>query len=284
MTRILRVFPRRSKQYTPDDELVYIGAPAALFPIPEHDEAHISIVFTWDKELGEYLRDQWQIATDKPVHLGGPAFGSAAEDFTPGLYLKRGIIFTTRGCDRGCPWCVVPSLEGKLRELPITPGNIIQDNNFLQASRAHKDKVFDMLRTQRAICFKGGLDARLLDDHFVDNVTSLRISELWLACDTDAALPGFKRAAEKLRRAGFSREKIKCYALIGRDGDMDADEARLREIYHAGAMPFAQLCRDFSDTKTEYSTEWNSFARAWQRPAATVAHMERGTDWRDYHT
>lgn len=39
--RILRVFPRRTS-YTPDDELVYIGAPALLLPLPEHDEVHTS--------------------------------------------------------------------------------------------------------------------------------------------------------------------------------------------------------------------------------------------------
>jgi hypothetical protein len=141
-----------------------------------------------------------------------------------------------------------------------------------------------MLRGQRGICFKGGLDARLLDDHFVNAVTSLRISELWLACDTDAAIPDFKRACAKLVNAGFNREKIKCYALIGRGPDMDADEARLREIYEAGAMPFAQLYRDFGDKKTEYTKDWNAFARMWQRPPATRAHMERGTDFREFNT
>ena len=111
------------------------------------------------------------------------------------------------------------------------------------------------------------------DEHFVNSVTSLRIKELWLACDTDGSLPAFKRACEKLRKAGFSRDKIKCYALsYGKD--MEADEARCRAIWEAGAMPFMQLYRDFSEEKTEYSTEWNKFARQWQRPAAINAHMK----------
>ena len=33
-------------------------------------------------------------------------------------------------CNNNCPWCIVPKIEGKLKELPIVPGNIIQDNNF----------------------------------------------------------------------------------------------------------------------------------------------------------
>ena len=202
--------------------------------------------------------------------------------FEPGLYLREGVVFTTRGCSNNCPWCIVPRLEGPLAELPVTPGNIIQDNNFLQASRGHKDKVFDMLKHQRGICFKGGLQASLVDEHFVEAVRGLRIAELWLACDTDAALEGFRRACGDLVKAGFRREKIKCYVLIGKD--MGADEARLRAVYGAGAMPFAQLYRDFSDTKTEYGTEWNAFARQWQRPAAIVSHMKRGTDFHEFGT
>jgi hypothetical protein len=182
-----------------------------------------------------------------------------------------------------CPWCIVHRIEGKLQELPtICQGNIIQDNNFLQASKSHKDKVFEMLKTQKHICFKGGLEPDLIDDHFVHAIQNLKISELWLACDTDVSLPKFKAACSKLVSAGFSREKIHCYALIG--DSMDKNEARLREIYHSGAMPFAQLYRDFSDTKTPYSKDWNSFARMWQRPATIKTHMEKGTNFTDFYS
>lgn len=276
---ILRVFPRRTS-YTPDDEMAFIGMPPLI--IPEHDEIHISCTFTWDKKYCEELAYQWEGRTNKPVKLGGVAFGSTAEIFIQGLYIKKNIIFTTRGCNNNCPWCIVPKLEGKLKELPICQGNIIQDNNFLQANRSHKEKAFDMLRTQKAICFKGGLETDLIDDHFINNITSLRIKELWLACDTDGAIPRFKKAMEKLTKAGFNRNKINCYCLIG--DDMQKNEARLRQVYEAGAMPFAQLYRDFSDTKTEYSQEWNKFARMWSRPAATKAHVEKGTDYHNFNT
>ena len=128
-----------------------------------------------------------------------------------------------------------------------------------------------MLRSQRGICFRGGLETDLIDDHFVDNITSLRIAELWLACDTDAQLPRFRKACEKLTAAGFNRHQIRCYSLIGHD--MEAEEQRNREIFCCGAMPFSQLERDFSREKTEYSAKWRAFERTWQRPAATVAHM-----------
>lgn len=280
MFDIIRVFPRRTS-YTPDDDMVFIGMPPLI--IPEHKEVHISCAFTWDKEYCKELAFQWEWRTDKPVKLGGPAFNSPAEDFVQGLYIKKNIIFTTRGCNNNCPWCCVPKLEGKLKELPICEGNIIQDNNFLQANRAHKDKVFEMLKHQKGICFKGGLEADLIDNHFINGISNLSIKELWLACDTDARLPEFKKACEKLAKAGFNRNKINCYVLsYGKD--RDKDEARARAVYEAGAMPFVQLYRDFSDTKTEYDADWNAWARMWQRPAATRAHMENGTDYKDFRT
>lgn len=269
MKRIIRVFCRKTS-YTPTDEYAFVGPPPILF-IPEHDEVHISCTFTWDKPLAEELAFQWESVTNKPVKLGGPAYESPTEDFTPGVYVRKGITFTSRGCNNACPWCMVHRVEGELREIPITPGNIIQDNNFLQCSRAHKEKVFDMLRTQHGICFRGGLETDLVDDHFVEAIRSLRIAELWLACDTDTQLPAFRRACEKLVKAGYTRRQIKCYSLIGHD--MEAEEQRNREIFRCGAMPFSQLERDFTETKTAYSEEWRAFERQWQRPAATVAHM-----------
>jgi hypothetical protein len=170
---IIRVFPNRN-QYTPDDDYAFVGLPPLI--IQEHKEIHISCAFTWDKKYCEELAFDWEGRTNKPVKIGGPAYNSEVHEFIQGMYIKKNIVFTTRGCNNHCPWCCVPRIEGKLKELPICQGNIIQDNNFLQSSRQHKEKVFDMLRTQKGICFKGGLEADLVDDHFISNITSLRIS------------------------------------------------------------------------------------------------------------
>lgn len=273
MSRIIRVFARKTS-YTPEDEYCFFGEPPFPWMIPPHDEVHVSCTFTWDKPRARYLAFQWEGVTEKPVKLGGPAFNSPAPDFIQGLYLRPEVIFTTRGCNNNCPWCFVPKLEGKLKPLETIPvGNILQDNNFLQADRSHKDKVFEMLKTQRQICFKGGLEPDLIDDHFVNAITSLRIKELWLACDTDARFPLFLSGVQKLTKAGFNRNKIYCYVLsYGKD--MEKDNARAKMVYEAGAMPFMQLYRDSSEVKTEYSKEWESFARSWQRPAIIKAKMK----------
>lgn len=278
-TDIIRVFPSRTS-YTPTDDMAFVGMPPLI--IPEHKEIHVSCTFSWDKKLCEELAFQWEGRTNKPVKLGGVAYGSPVDGFEQGMYVKENIIFTSRGCNNNCPWCIVPKQEGKLKELPICVGNVIQDNNFLQTSRQHKDKVFDMLKTQTSVCFAGGLEADLIDDHFCENARNLRIHRMYLACDTDAKIKYLQRACEKLLKAGFNRNHLMCYVLsYGKD--RDKDEARARSVYEAGAMPFVQLYRDFSDTKTEYDHDWKAWARMWQRPAATRLHMEQGTDYKEFY-
>ena len=268
--RTIRVFPNRTS-YTPTDERAFVGRPPFPQMLPEHDAIEVSCAFSWDRKICEDLRDEWEFITGEKVKLGGVAFGSDVGEFEAGKYVKRGITFTTRGCNNNCPWCIVPKLEGRFREIEIKSGHIIQDNNFLMASKSHRERVLEMLKHERAIEFRGGLEPDLIDDHFVENVRGLRVKRFFLACDTDARFPFFRKGCEKLRAAGFSRRQIFCYALSYGE-DMDKDEARCRAIYEAGAMPFAQLYKD-PEHEITYSKEWRSWAKMWQRPAIIKNRM-----------
>lgn len=268
MKRIIRVFARKTSM-TPIDDMAFYDVPGLW--IPEHDEVHVVVVFTWDIEHGHFLRDAWEGVTDKPVRIGGPAFDDPClGDFVPGLYLKPGVTVTSRGCVNNCPFCFVSKREGKLREIKdFAPGNIIQDNNFLACSREHRARVYEMLKTQHTIRFSGGLESEFLTEWDIEQMRGLRIKELWMACDSHARIKPFLKACDKLVRAGFRRDQIRCYALCG--NDMQENEERLRVIFNAGALPFAQLYQPRA--WKEYSKEWKSFQRQWSRPAGTVSHM-----------
>ncbi|GAF94988.1 unnamed protein product, partial [marine sediment metagenome] len=180
--KIIRVFPRRTSM-TPIDDMVFIGSPPFPSMIPQADEVHISVVFTWDKEPAMLLANAWRDWCPV-VRIGGPAYGCKDDTFVPGRYIKQGITFTSRGCNFSCPYCLVPEMEGKFRQLKtIHEGNIIQDNNILLANRNHFEQVIQMLKTQKRIDFKGGLDCRLLKDWHVELLRGLKIHELWLAFD-----------------------------------------------------------------------------------------------------
>lgn len=270
--RIVRVFPRQTSM-TPKDELTLIGdPPLALFrpPTDQVDEVHVSVSFTWDIPEAKRLAAAWSQYYEV-VRIGGPALGSPCDSFEPGLYIQRGVTFTTRGCNARCPWCLVGTHEGYFRELEhLAPGHIIQDNNILQASRDHLGRVFDMLKHQRkGATFSGGLQASLVNDWVVEELRSLRIAQVFLAADTKAALRPLERALKKL--AALGRQKLRVYTMLAYNGETISEaEERLEKVWELGGMPFAQLYQP-PNQFIKYSTQWKKIARKWSRPAAMRA-------------
>lgn len=72
--------------------------------------------------------------------------------------------------------------------------------------------------------FKGGLEARRLQAWHVDLLHSIKAEDIWLACDTEAALTHLERAGDLL--ADFKIGQKRCFVMIGFDGESLADAER----------------------------------------------------------
>jgi len=274
--KILRIFIRRTSQ-TPDDNYVKIGMPDLFMP-QDVDEVHISTIFSWDIENALNLKRNYELYYPK-VLVGGPAFanGTYVQKFVSGMYVKKGITITTRGCNFKCPFCLVGKKEGKFQEINIEEGNIIQDNNILLASKDHLRKVFDMLKKQKGIRFVGGLDKRLIKDWHIEELRSLSIKELWFSFDSWDNKKEFIKVMDKLKKSGFRRNQIRCYVLAGFNEPIQNSEDRLRFIYKCGALPYVQLYQSISVKKKyagETSRKDNLFIRQWSRPAIIKSIMK----------
>jgi hypothetical protein len=265
--RIIRVFPRRTS-YTPTDDYAFVGDPPLW--VPEADAVHISCTFTWDLMECDRLVGAWR-GYAPVLKVGGPALVTGADNFTPGQYVKQGVTFTSRGCNRACPFCLVTSREGRLRTLRrFAPGYIIQDNNFLACPSDHRREVYKMLAQQRRFAvFAGGIDARLVDDEIEAEFRDLRIDSLYLACDSVAGVKPLEKAVAHL--SFLPRRKLRCYVLIGYGGETpEQARMRLETIWEVGVLPFAQLFQP-ADHWIDYSPEWRALQREWTRPAAMFA-------------
>lgn len=260
-TEMIRVFPRRTK-WTPVDEFAFVGDPP-LFRPPEMP-VRVSVTFEWDLQEGARLYDAWGSLYEDVV-LGGPAFGDHGGEFTPGLFLKKGVTITSRGCPRLCPWCFVPRREGNIRELEIKAGYIVQDNNLLACSPEHIMRVFEMLQEQkRNIFFNGGLDSRLFNEHHRRLLDTIKIGELWFACDHHSALPALEKVRDLI--SDISADKKRCFVMIGRQPETLYDaEKRLHKIYELGFLPFSQLYR--GPGEMIYTKAWLALNKKWSRPA-----------------
>jgi hypothetical protein len=275
MMRLIRVFPRRTKA-TPDDDLAYFAEPDFF---AQADEVHVSVTFTYDKPRAERLAREWERVA--PVKIGGVAYGDRGEEFIPGRYIKKGYIFTSRGCPRKCWFCTVHLRDPVPRLLPIIDGWNVLDDNLLACPEHHVRAVFEMLAKQkRRIEFTGGLEAKSLQDYQVDLLARLkpRPNCFW-AYDPGDAYETLASAAKRLIEAGFTprSHRMRCYVLIGYTklhgldvvDTFDRAEKRLTDMLKLGFTPHAMLYRP-EGPGSEYwepDPEWRKFQRKWARPA-----------------
>jgi len=290
MANTARVFPRKTEA-TPTDELAFVNCPPPLLTLPEIDEVHISVAFTYDIPRAEELAYQWEVV-GVPIRVGGPAYNEPGGEFIPGRYLKYGYTVTSRGRPNRCWFCKVPEREGGvLRELPIKDGWNILDDNLLACSEDHIRMVFSMLakQPQRPI-FSGGLEAKLLRPWHVEELYNVRTKRMYFAYDTPDDLEPLFTAGKLLRAGGFTPQshKAACYVLIGYPGDnTNLAEIRLLSAWDAGFWPYAMLYRDTDSPSAKMyitsrrgklqpvSQEWQKFYRNWSRPEIVGAQLQQ---------
>lgn len=269
---VARVFPRRTSA-TPSDQLAFVGDPGLFHP--EIDMVHVSVTFTWDVPEAERLAAAWSRVA--PVEIGGPALGSRGESFRPGMYLRDGLVITSRGCPNRCWFCDVPSREGReVRTLPIVDGWNVLDSNLLACPEEHVRQVFDMLSRQaNRPVFSGGLEAARLLRWQAERLREIRTDRMYFAYDTADDLEPLVCAGKLLREVGFTRHHMACYVLMGWPTDtMERAQTRLRQAWDAGFVPMAMLWNRRADA------EWRRLQRAYARPAITKAiFREQDTSW-----
>ena len=269
--KMIRVFPRKTK-WTPDDELSFVGEPPIIGK-PDDLPVYVSCTFTWDLNESERIYRSWSAQYSK-VYLGGPACGDPGGEFEPGRFIKQGVVITSRGCPKNCPWCFVPGREGQIKELEIKDGYIIQDNNLLACSMEHIERVFDMLSRQSHSAQFMGLDAELLNENHIRLLDSIRVDRMFFAYDTAGDTYHLEKTADLLSH--YNRNKKRCYVLVGYNGEsIKSAEKRLLKMWEFGFMPFSMLYRDDDYKKKHISKEWQDLTRIFSRPAIMRGYCKK---------
>ncbi|HEX2868685.1 MAG TPA: hypothetical protein VHO03_16715 [Ignavibacteriales bacterium] len=153
--------------------------------------------------------------------------------------------FTTRGCIRKCPFCIVHEKEGKIREV----GDIysfwngqkrlmLLDNN-LTSLPEHFEKICKQLIKEKIeVDFSQGLDIRLIDE---DKAKLLKKVKQWkrihFAFD-HVKLEGAVRRGMEILKKHIHPDRVMFYVLIGYDSTPEEDLYRVELLRSLGTKPF----------------------------------------------
>jgi hypothetical protein len=245
----IRVFTRRT-EYTPEDELAFIGAPPKILPTHKA-RISVSITFTWDRARGVRLAKAWA-KRFSDVKIGGPAFGSSATEFTPGRFIKHKYFFSSRGCPRKCPWCYIWRREGTVRELQPHQDECfsLEDCNLLACSDSHIKAVFKGLASYPNPAISA-LDARLIKPWHFDLLEKLNVEHVTWACDFPGADIYLRRIYPFVSRKPKTWRE--CCVLIGND-TYAAGIKQIDRVKNVGFEPAVMIYQ--GDNFRHYSKRW----------------------------
>jgi hypothetical protein len=144
------------------------------------DRAYISCIFSKNRDNALSMKVLLE-SMGVPVDVGGvgvditKTLPDDVEHIMPDYSLYPGLDYslgyTSRGCLRKCPWCIVWRKEGLVQEWAslsefLSPKHekvILLDNNLLAAPN-WEQVLLELIRRRLKVCFTQGLDPRLVTD------------------------------------------------------------------------------------------------------------------------
>ena len=154
--------------------------------------------------------------------------------------------FTTRGCIRKCPFCIVPMKEGMVKVI----GNLydlwdgkagkitLYDNNILAIPTHFGLICAEAMDNNITLDFNQGLDHRLLSSDIVRLLKLLSHTEYRFAFDSPAYYKSVDRAIKLLQEGGINRSLW--YVLVGFNTTFQEDLNRLNFLRERGQQAYIQ--------------------------------------------
>jgi len=175
--------------------------------------------------------------------------------------IEYSIGFTSRGCHRSCPWCIVPKKEGMIQEhapidefyVPRWKKLILYDNNFL-ASLRWAEKLHELIARKIKVSFNQGLDIRLVDQevakllhkiHYYDD--NFKKRRLYFSFDLPEIEPKVIQGIERLKKADIKPHHLMFYVLVGYNTTFEQDYHRFELLDKLGVKPFIMVYNNRKD-------------------------------------
>lgn len=235
-------------------------------PFDHFDVVYKSKVFTDSPDYNEYINADKVIkgGTGYAIHGAGgetycknddPTLHDEVEHIYPD-YSLYGITdtaygFLTRGCPRGCSFCIVGKKEG-LRSVKVAnlsefwrgQKNIVLNDPNILACKEWEDLLQQLTDSGAMVDFNQGLDARVLTEAKCHALNKVHIKEIHFAWDRyedkNLVLPKLKMFAKICRKRPHSHNSI-VYVLVNHTSTIEQDLERIYTLRELGYWAYVMI-------------------------------------------
>lgn len=263
------------------------------------DKVYFSVIFTWD--LPKMVENVNLMKEQGPeIEIGGPAATALPEyvlaktDIMPAQGLDERFehipgdyeaVFTSRGCPRGCHFCIVQKVEGRRMieydDFPIPVGSNpwVMDNNILATSWEHQRLFVNRLKSIKNLDINSGFDCRIFVndmEKYYNLYSQLKLERWRFAYDKEEEREPVRLCAEYLHSKGVRYSQISVFCLVGdyMQGDtFEKAKERLQFLVDIETSPYPMRYRPLDSLTRDYTPPF------WDDDAMNVLFNYYGVPW-----
>lgn len=259
---------------------VFSFSPDFDFPIDADEVAHGGTGYCISLVNGKEVFDE---SKNTPLP---PEIEHIYPDYSlyPELTKDTAYGFLTRGCPRGCDFCIVAKKEGRcsvkvadLSEFWRGQKNIVLCDPNILACPDWRDLLQQLIDSKAKVDFNQGLDIRLMTEEKIDYLKRIRIKEIHFAWDRyedkDKILPKFQLFAEHYRKT--LRHNVGVYTIVNYNTTLEQDLDRIYTLRGMGYWPYIMIYDKYNAPKVYRRLQ------RWVNIRSTFAVVERFEDYID---
>ena len=157
--------------------------------------------------------------------------------------------FLTRGCPRGCDFCIVKDKEGRksvkvadLSEFWDGQKNIVLLDPNMFACREWGNLAEQLIASGSYVDFSQGVDVRIMTESMADALKRMKLKRIHFAWDRyedkDKVVPKLEIVK---RMTNWNRDKVVVYVLVNFGSTIEQDLERIYTIRDIGFSPYVMI-------------------------------------------
>lgn len=167
----------------------------------------------------------------------------------PELTKDTAYGFLTRGCPRGCDFCIVAEKEGRcsvkvadLSEFWRGQKNIVLLDPNMFACKDWKELSQQLIDSKACVDFSQGCDIRIMTEEKAEYIKRMKIKQIHFAWDRyedkDMIIPKFKAFKEITQ---WDKRKLAVYVLTNFNTTLEQDLDRIYTLRDLGYWPYVMI-------------------------------------------